>query len=85
MDEEQKRMLWASRRGMLELDLILEPFVRDNFTALDPGDRARYRDLMTCQDQDLFGWFLRREEPADPEHKAIVSMILDAQRERSKS
>jgi antitoxin CptB len=76
MDEEHKRMRWASRRGMLELDLILEPFVRDCYPSLEPQDRQRYRDLMGCQDQELFSWFLSREEPEDPELAAIVRRIL---------
>jgi antitoxin CptB len=80
MDEEHKRMCWASRRGMLELDLILEPFVRDVYATMNADDRGRYRDLMTCQDQELFGWFLRRETPPDPQLAKIVAKILASRR-----
>ena len=76
MEDDHKRMSWASRRGMLELDLILEPFVRDHYPSLDQQDRARYRKLMGCQDQELFGWFLKREKPDDPELAKIVASIL---------
>lgn len=75
-------MQWASRRGMLELDLVLEPFVRERFADLDIADRARYRRLMGCQDQQLFAWFLQREKPEDPDLAAIVSQILAWQREQ---
>lgn len=74
--EEHNRMRWASRRGMLELDLVLEPFVNQRFLQLDAADRERYRQLMLCEDQELFGWFLRREVPEDPELAAIVHIIL---------
>lgn len=80
MDEEHKRMCWASRRGMLELDLILEPFVTDCYPTLSDHDKARYRSLMGSQDQELFGWFLRREEPPDPELACIVRTILERHR-----
>jgi antitoxin CptB len=76
MDDEYRRMCWASRRGMLELDLILEPFVREEYPSLDPSDRERYRRLMGCQDQELFTWFLSREMPEDAELVAIVDRIL---------
>jgi antitoxin CptB len=69
-------MCWASRRGMLELDLVLEPFVRERYGDLSMEDRARYRRLMSCQDQELFGWFLKREAPDDPELAAIIGAIL---------
>lgn len=75
-NEEINRMRWASRRGMLELDLLLEPFVTARYRDLDETDRQRYQELMRCEDQDLFGWFLRKEQPEDPELAAIVRSIL---------
>ena len=76
-DEEINRMRWASRRGMLELDLLLEPFVAARYRDLDEADRRRYRELMLCEDQELFAWFLRREQPEDQELAAIVRSILE--------
>lgn len=77
MDENQKRMQWASRRGMLELDLILEPFVREQYPELSAQDQQRYQKLMGSQDQEMFGWFLRREVPDDDELATIVRRILE--------
>jgi len=70
-------MRWAARRGMLELDLVLEPYVQANYAALDEADRARFQQLMLCEDQDLFAWFLQRQQPEDPELASIVTKILD--------
>ena len=75
--EEINRMRWASRRGMLELDLVLEPFVVASYAGLDEQDRQRFQQLMTCEDQDLFAWFMQREQPQDEELSAIVSKILE--------
>jgi antitoxin CptB len=78
MDEQDvNRMRWASRRGMLELDLVLEPFVSARYAQLNDRDKARYRNLMLCEDQELFGWFLGRQTPDDPEIATIVSTILE--------
>lgn len=82
VDAEHRRMRWASRRGMLELDLILEPFVREAYGNLSAEDRERYRELMLSQDQELFAWFLKREVPDDPELAVIVRKILSHARER---
>jgi antitoxin CptB len=76
-DEELNRARWASRRGMLELDLVLEPFVVSCYAALNTRDRARFQQLLRCEDQDLFAWFLRREQPEDEELKAIVGTVLE--------
>jgi antitoxin CptB len=76
-DEEINRMRWAARRGMLELDLVLEPFVQSCYAELDATDRGRFQELMLCEDQDLFAWFLRREQPEDGELASIVCKILE--------
>lgn len=74
---ELNRLYWHSRRGMLELDVLLVPFVREVYSDLDADDQARYRKLLACEDQDMFGWFMQRGEPEDPDLKRIVRMILD--------
>ncbi|MBP7824097.1 MAG: succinate dehydrogenase assembly factor 2 [Pseudomonas sp.] len=76
-DIELNRLFWHSRRGMLELDVLLVPFVREVYAQLDAEDQARYRKLLACEDQDMFGWFMQREEPEDPDLRRMVKMILD--------
>ena len=62
----KNRLLWASRRGMLELDLILTPFVENVYDSLDEQDQLRFQVLLDCEDQTLFLWFMQREQPTDP-------------------
>ena len=75
--EQYKRLCWTSRRGMLELDLMLVPFVEQRFPQLDEQDQQRYIRLLTCEDMDLFTWLLDRQPPQDAELNAIVRLILD--------
>ncbi len=70
-------MRWATRRGMLELDLVLGPFVEQRYSLLSLEDRELFQRLMLCEDQDLFSWFLRREQVPDKELTDIVKQILD--------
>ena len=74
---DKNRLFWASRRGMLELDLILLPFIEQIYPELDAEDRERYHRLLDCEDQDLFDWFLRRQDPEDPELLKIVRIVRD--------
>ena len=74
--EELNRMRWAARRGMLELDLVLEPFVTSRYAQLGAADRRTFQRLLQCEDQDLFAWLLQRGDPEDEELAAIVSQIL---------
>ena len=74
--EELNRMRWAARRGMLELDLVLAPFVNARYAQLSASDRHIFQRLLRCEDQDLFVWFMQRGQPDDEELVGIVSQIL---------
>lgn len=75
-EQDLRRIYWASRRGMLELDLVLLPFVEGRLAQLNAVDQARYVRLLECEDTELFAWFLQRQRPDDPELAAIVDQIL---------
>jgi len=75
-DADHRRVYWHSRRGMLELDLVLMPFAERAYPALGPEDQRRFRALLACEDTDIFAWILHREPPADPDLAHIVNRIL---------
>lgn len=77
MSVDKNRLLWGSRRGMLELDLILMPFLENIYPTLAQADKELYWKLLEEQDQDMYAWFLRRENPANPELQRIVDIIRE--------
>ena len=81
-DIEVKRLTWHSRRGMLELDVLLKPFVEEAYRSLEPEDQQRYKELLDCEDADLFTWFMERIEPEDPDMSRIVNIVLEHARTR---
>ena len=74
---EKNRLYWASRRGMLELDLVLKPFLDNHYDDLEDQDKRLYELLLEEQDPDLFQWFLRGGVPENDDLKRIVGIILD--------
>ncbi|PID41902.1 MAG: hypothetical protein CSB48_12845 [Proteobacteria bacterium] len=77
MSIEENKLFWHSRRGMLELDVLLVPFLKEAYPGLNPEDKERYKKLLECEDQDLFNWFMKKAEPSDPDIKKMVTMILE--------
>tara|TARA_R110001606_G_scaffold51179_2_gene127666 strand:- start:53 stop:358 length:306 start_codon:yes stop_codon:yes gene_type:complete len=71
-----KRLKMQCRRGMLELDILLEPFLADVYLTLEEEDKQRFVNLLTCEDQDLFPWFMQSDVPEDLDHARIVNIIL---------
>ena len=56
------RLKWKCRRGLLELDLVLERFVDRNASALDEDELARLRELLELPDNDLWDIVSGRSE-----------------------
>lgn len=73
--EEWNRAKWASRRGLLELDLLLSPFVAEAFSNLSDDLRGDYRELLSQDDQDLLEWIMGRADITDVRFLDIVDSI----------
>lgn len=69
------RMRWASRRGLLELDLFLAQFVDERYGGLPPEMKSMYRELLEAPDQDLLEWLMGRSTPEPPHLSVIVDLI----------
>ncbi len=74
---DEKRLVWASRRGMLELDLILMPFLEKVYPALSQSDKEFYWALLAEEDQDIYAWCMRREDPEKKSLQRIVGIIRE--------
>lgn len=66
---------WACRRGMLELDLILERYYEQRLSQAAIAERLAFESLLSCQDQDLYHWLVKREDPP-AEFKDIIQTLL---------
>lgn len=71
------RLKWACRRGMLELDVLFMPFVDEAFNDLPFADQELFERLLTCDDPDLFAWFMGHQECNDPELARMVNVVLN--------
>ena len=67
-DVGAEQLRWQCRRGMLELDYVLERYLDDHYAEADAGERKRFRMLLTAQDPELQLWLLngpRSKRPPD--------------------
>lgn len=69
------RLQWRCRRGLLELDLVLQAFLRDGYAALTGEEREQLDRLLELPDDTLLGYIQGRQEPADLDFKKILKKI----------
>ncbi len=62
-----KRLKWACRRGMLELDVLFLPFVEEAYEDLNDSDKQTFERLLTGEDPDLCAWVMGHKECEDAE------------------
>lgn len=74
-EQERARLAWHCRRGMLELDLILQRFLAKHLDLMSNHEIEAFNKLLSCTDPELFAWLMGHDEPQDEELKKIVSII----------
>ncbi len=68
------QLMWACRRGMLELDILFQRYLAHGYPQASPDERTQFIALLTCGDQDLFDWLMGKRD-ADPEHREMVRKV----------
>ena len=74
--EVMNTLMWQSRRGMLELDFLLEPFTKNIFPTLSAEEQATYIELLSCEDSNLFSWFMGKEKAQSQPLADMVAKVL---------
>lgn len=73
--EDARRLRWRCRRGMLEVDLLLERFLHEErLESLSQAERAAFERLLALPDATLLEWLLGHARPADPELAHVVDL-----------
>jgi antitoxin CptB len=72
------RLRWHCRRGMLELDLLLQGFVECGYELLDAEEQALFIQLLTLPDQELFDNLLAIKDPEKKEFSRVITKIRHA-------
>ena len=75
-ETEKRRLTWRARRGLLENDLILERFLRQEADTLDRREASALERLLELGDNELLDLLLARAEPRAPLDTDDVRMLL---------
>lgn len=74
---EIKRLRWRCRRGMRELDQLMLRYLDARWPIADDAERKLFLQLLDCEDDKLWRWFMGLERPEEESIDAIVRLISD--------
>jgi antitoxin CptB len=75
-NQKNHPLYWSCRRGMLELDLLLIPFLEDCYDSLKPDQQALFCQFLESADIDLFAWLTQPTQvPSDSPFADLITQI----------
>lgn len=74
-EAELKHLRWQCRRGMLELDLLLLPYLEKNFNHWSLEDKQLFAELLKTPDQELYSWLIG-SQTSQPAFKDLIQNII---------
>ena len=75
MDQEQSRLLWRCRRGIREMDIVLQAFLNGSYDSLSDVDKNTFSKLLDEADLDILNWIMGKDTPESNDFKKIITLI----------
>ena len=72
------RLRWQCRRGMLELDELLQSYLDQSYADAEANEQNAFRALLKLSDQEIFDYFFGALAPLDPELRNVIQHIRRA-------
>jgi antitoxin CptB len=69
------KLFWQCRRGMLELDLVLQAFLDHQYDKATADERRAFESLLKYPDALLFEYVMGRVIPSDQQLANVVSRL----------
>jgi antitoxin CptB len=70
-----ERVRWRSRRGLLELDILLGRFIDAHYARLNEMEKLAFEELLDMPDNPLWDMIAGRKEATHIEHQALLEKI----------
>ena len=71
----EKALKWACRRGMLELDILLNQFLSEGYAHLSEPQKLTFVELLKTEDAELFAWLMGKVEPCDENLLKMIGLV----------
>ncbi len=72
---DRSKLYWRCRRGMLELDLLLQGYLRHHYDSMTSAEKSAFEELLTYPDQMLLEYLMGRMTPVDSRLAHIVKKV----------
>jgi antitoxin CptB len=75
MSLEERKVIYRARRGLKEIDVYFDPYVKNYYLQADAEEKATFADLVEQEDPDLLDWFMEVSEPPRPAMRDLINKL----------
>lgn len=72
---ELSRLRWRCRRGMKELDVVLEGYLASRYPDAPQNEQAAFQHLLELSDPELLYRLTGRDAPADDVEARVIEAL----------
>jgi antitoxin CptB len=72
---EIRQLKWKCRRGMKELDLLLEGYLEVRYPEAGLAEQGAFRALLELQDPVLFDYVTGRDRPTSEDERRVIDAL----------
>ena len=76
--KELERARWRCRRGLLELDIVLQRFMDQHYVQLDAAGLQQFDTLLDLPDNDLWDMITARKKLEDKSLQAVLQLLQES-------
>lgn len=73
--KEVERARWRCRRGLLELDIVLQRFMGKHYAQLNTAELQQFDRLLDLPDNDLWDMITARKEVDDKSLQPLLRLL----------
>ncbi len=75
MSLEERKVVYRARRGLKELDVYFDPYVRQHYLQADAAEKMLFAQLVEQEDPDLLDWFMQVTAPPSTELADFIQKL----------
>lgn len=79
-EHDRARLKWMCRRGMKELDVLLEHYLEQHYPQVSADEQAAFRDILNLDDPVLWYYVMGREQPVGEIQQRVIAKLVSALR-----
>lgn len=72
---EYSRLRWQCRRGLKELDVLLEKYMHQHFSQAPAAEQQAFAELLCLPDPLLLSYIMGRDQPDNQEQRRVIASL----------